>query len=104
MSILLEALESHPFEPELNPEGPYIKYLSCLADYAPDVPRDIKQDLKSPRNWNSLARRLSKADRRVNSFLATTQAIDIINGGVKANALPEHVEGELGPHRRWHFG
>jgi Gly-Xaa carboxypeptidase len=31
-------------------------------------------------------------DRVLRSLLGTTQAIDIISGGIKANALPEQVQ------------
>lgn len=77
----------------MDPRGPYIKYLSCLADHAPDVPKKIKQGVKNPKKWKKLAKELAAEDRIVNSFLATTTAIDLINGGVKVNALPEVVTG-----------
>ena len=93
MSLILAALESHPFKAELNPMGPFIKHLSCVADLAPLAPPELKKDLKNPKKWDKLARELAGGDRIMNSYLATTQAIDIINGGVKINALPEYVEG-----------
>jgi Gly-Xaa carboxypeptidase len=65
-----------------------------MADYAPKFPKHIARKVKHPRFWSRLAKDLAGADRRTNSFLATTQAIDLIKGGVKVNALPEVVEGE----------
>ena len=94
MSLILAHLEQNPFEPILDPRGPYIKYLSCLSDYAPDFPKKIRKAVQNPKKWKKLAKELAAADRKVNSFLATTQAIDLINGGVKVNALPEVVTGE----------
>lgn len=94
-SLLLAELEANPFEPELDPKGPYLKYLSCLSDYAPKFPKKIKKAVKDPRKWKKLAKELAAGDRKINSFLATTQAIDLISGGVKVNALPEVVTGEL---------
>jgi Gly-Xaa carboxypeptidase len=94
-SLILAELEANPFEPVLDPRGPYIKYLSCLADHAPDFPKKIKQGVRNPKKWKKLAKELAAGDRIVNSFLATTQAIDLINGGVKVNALPEVVTCEL---------
>ncbi|ORY33967.1 putative Gly-X carboxypeptidase [Naematelia encephala] len=90
-SLLLAELEAHPFEPVLDPAGPYLKFLSCLSDYA-DIPSKLKSDIHTPQKWSKLAKELATADRRVNSLLATSQAIDLINGGVKVNALPEVVD------------
>ena len=94
MSLSLAELEAHPFTPELDPHGPYLKYLSCLSDLAPDVPKSLKKQVKDPKKWPQLAKDLAASERVLNSYLATSQAIDLINGGVKVNALPEYVEGE----------
>jgi Gly-Xaa carboxypeptidase len=93
MSLLLAELEKNPFEPSFDPASPYLKYLNCMADHAPEFPKHVAKDLKRPKKWGKLAKQLAGADRQVNSFLATTQAIDLIQGGVKVNALPEVVEG-----------
>ncbi|KAK6910063.1 hypothetical protein I203_104092 [Kwoniella mangroviensis CBS 8507] len=92
ISLLLAELEAHPSKPTLSPQSPFLKSLNCLADYAPEFPKSIKHELKDPRQWDQLAQQLAKKDRVLNSFLATTQAIDLINGGVKVNALPEVVD------------
>ena len=95
MSLLLAELEANPFEPYLDPANPYLKYLSCLSEHAPGMPKSLRSAVKDPRKWPALARTLAASERRVNSFLATTQAIDLIKGGVKVNALPEVVQGEF---------
>ncbi|KAK8864420.1 hypothetical protein IAR55_001668 [Kwoniella newhampshirensis] len=92
MSLILAELEKNPFEPTLSPSSPYLKYLSCISEYAPRVPKSLKSQVKNPKKWKSLAKELAGSDRKLNSFLATTQAIDLISGGVKVNALPEYVE------------
>jgi len=98
MARLLDELESHPFKPTLDPAGPFLKLLNCLSDHAPDMPKSLKSRLKNPKGWNKLAQELSKtkvAGKLVyNAMMATTQAIDLVSGGVKVNALPEVVEGE----------
>lgn len=94
MSLILAELEKNPFEPTLVPSTPYFKYLSCMSEHAPEVPKSIKNQIKNPRKWKKLAHDLASSDRTLNSFLATTQAIDLISGGVKVNALPEYVEGK----------
>ncbi len=100
MSMLLAALEAHPYEPSLPPSNPYLKYLSCMSQHAPNVPKQLRSAIRDPGKWPDLAKTLAASDRRLNSFLATTQAIDLIKGGVKVNALPEVVTGmwkSLGP-------
>lgn len=89
--MLLAELEAHPYEPRLDPAAPYLKYLTCLADLAPSFPKKLKRDIKNPKKWDALAREMAHSDPKLNAFLATTQAIDLINGGVKVNALPEVV-------------
>lgn len=52
--------------------------------------KDLKQRLKDPREWDALADELGQ-DRIVRAFLGTTQAVDLISGGVKVNAIPEQA-------------
>jgi Gly-Xaa carboxypeptidase len=95
MAKIIAHLESHPFTPALDPASPYLKYLSCLGEYTANFPPALRKSIKNPKKWKQLAIELAGKDRQVNSFLATTQAVDLIQGGVKVNALPEVVEGEL---------
>ncbi|WVQ72429.1 hypothetical protein IAR50_001981 [Cryptococcus sp. DSM 104548] len=92
MALILAELEKNPFEPSLDPAAPYLKYLSCLTDFAPNVPKSLKAKVNNPKKWDKLAHELAAGDRVVNSFLSTTLAIDLIHGGVKVNALPEFVQ------------
>ncbi|WVQ80773.1 hypothetical protein IAT38_002878 [Cryptococcus sp. DSM 104549] len=92
ISLLLAELEKNPFTPSLSPKEPYLKYLSCMSEYAPEFPKSLKSKVKNPQKWDALAVELAESDRVLNSFLATTTAIDLISGGVKVNALPEYVE------------
>jgi Gly-Xaa carboxypeptidase len=64
-----------------------------MADHGPSFPKDLKKQVKNPKKWRKLATRLAAESRKLNSFLATTQAVDLIQGGVKVNALPEVVTG-----------
>jgi Gly-Xaa carboxypeptidase len=98
MSILLAELEANPYKPTLDPESPFLKYLSCISEHAPDVPKALRSAVKNPKKWPALAKDLASRDRRLNSFLATTQAIDLVRGGVKVNALPEVVTGTFWDH------
>ncbi|TXT13190.1 hypothetical protein VHUM_01591 [Vanrija humicola] len=91
ISKLITQIEEHPFKPELTEQSPYLKYLSCLSEHAPDIPKKLKKSVQNPKKWGKLAKKLAAEDLKVNAFLATTTAVDLINGGVKVNALPEVV-------------
>lgn len=91
MAKIISYLEDHPFLPTLDPRSPYLKYLNCMADHGPAFPRKLMKEVKNPRKWKKLANELASSDRKLNSFLSTTQAVDLIQGGVKVNALPEVV-------------
>lgn len=94
LAQLLVHLESHPFPTSLHPANPYLKYLNCLADYAPKLPHSLRKAIKSPRKWEKLAKELSK-DAKERALLGTTMAVDLISGGVKVNALPERAEATI---------
>lgn len=95
MSRLVTQLEDNPFPATLNANEPFMKYLSCLSTHAPLFPMDLKVMVSTPSQWGALASTLDGMDDRVvHAFLATTTAVDLFNGGIKINALPEVVNGE----------
>lgn len=54
--------------------------------------RRMRKHLRNPSKWNSVAKEIAETGTRAERFIIqTSQAIDIIGGGVKANALPEKV-------------
>ena len=66
--------------------------LQCIAEHAQLVPsnlrRTIKKSVYSDKALESLQPYILK-DNELYSLVSTTQAIDLIGGGVKSNALPE---------------
>lgn len=52
--------------------------------------------MENPKKWDGLAKTLARESAQNRAFLATTQAIDLIEGGVKVNALPEVATGMFG--------
>lgn len=55
----------------------------------------MRKDLLDSRRHNAALRRAERAllaDPETRSMLGTTQAVDIVRGGVKINALPETVK------------
>lgn len=91
-------LENHPQHPHLDRASPFYSLLLCQAEHAPDIPHALKQllkkSVKSDVALGLVLPLLLEHDegRLIRSVLSTTQAIDLIRGGVKINALPEHVE------------
>lgn len=94
LSKLLVEFEANPYPVILDRTTPVYETLQCLAEYAPELPKKnrrlIKKSLNSDKALSALAKELSK-DVAVKSLIVTTQAIDLIGGGVKANALPEQA-------------
>lgn len=61
-----------------------LSYLNCAADYG-DVPKALKQKVRNEKKWEQLGEELAQSDPILRSFLSTSQAIDLINGGVKVS-------------------
>ncbi|KAJ7512719.1 putative Gly-X carboxypeptidase [Mycena galericulata] len=90
LSELVTAIEKHPFTPELSAKNPFSAYAQCLAEYS-DIDPVLKKALSRERTWDKAAAILAVNDPADGARLATTQAVDIIYGGVKVNALPEQA-------------
>jgi Gly-Xaa carboxypeptidase len=73
---------------------PVYDTLQCIAEHAKSVPSHlrtvIKRSAHSKRALHALQAVVRK-DKVLRSLVGTTQAIDIIHGGVKSNALPEQA-------------
>ncbi|WRT68601.1 uncharacterized protein IL334_005579 [Kwoniella shivajii] len=112
ISLLIAEIEKHPHKPYLNPESPLVNLVACGADSAPNFPKSLKKAIY--RVEDSLASKNGKVDKKAlqevqdwwvtgsyedgtlmkgmgKAMVSTTQAVDIINGGLKVNALPESV-------------
>ena len=66
----------------------------CLAAHVPGLPhklrKALKKSVKSDKALNEAEEHLLQ-DKAFRALVGTTQAIDLINGGVKTNALPEQA-------------
>ncbi|KAG8678981.1 hypothetical protein FRC08_017330, partial [Ceratobasidium sp. 394] len=117
LASLLVEIESTPYEPELPRSSPIYSLFQCYAAHVPSLPpsfRDaIFESICPPSFSHRAQRKCDKALKQVEeqlfdaqsewnkgdetqartrrSLLRTTQAVDIITGGVKSNALPELV-------------
>ncbi|KDN44468.1 hypothetical protein RSAG8_05515, partial [Rhizoctonia solani AG-8 WAC10335] len=97
LSKIIVEFEDNPYPVTLHRSNPMYTLLQCEAAYAaPDalVPRfrkAIGRSLISDKALKFVTEVMSM-DHRWKAFVGTTQAVDIINGGVKANALPEQAK------------
>ncbi|OCF35501.1 hypothetical protein I316_02553 [Kwoniella heveanensis BCC8398] len=89
MSRLLVELENNPNVVRLTEGNPLLTYLECAAEYG-TMDQHFRAMIREEKCWPVLAQRLG-GDRNLQTFLKTTQAVNIVNGGIKYNALPELV-------------
>ncbi|KAI5952529.1 hypothetical protein KGF54_003396 [Candida jiufengensis] len=90
---LINEIESSPFEPILTKVNPLMNQLYCLAEHS-KIPQNLKTNiLKSQIDQKSNSKVVEYLSENLDTkyLITTSQAIDIIEGGVKSNALPEHV-------------
>lgn len=89
---LISKFENHPFKPAFELDNPIYEFLTCSAEHSKDIPPSLKRDIlkapKSQKNKEQLAKFLA-SEKSYRDLIRTTRAVDIINGGIKANALPE---------------
>ncbi|KAH9933262.1 carboxypeptidase S [Amylocystis lapponica] len=95
LAAIIQQVEANPYVPHLNRNATYYEQLQCRAEYDPALPKHlrklIKKSQKSDKAFQELEAELARTDRMFGPMAGTTQAVDIIHGGVKTNALPENV-------------
>ncbi|TRM63016.1 hypothetical protein BD626DRAFT_548355 [Schizophyllum amplum] len=91
LSLLIAALEAHPNPHTLHSSSLYLRYLTCLAQHAPDMPSDLRKRILDPAQWPALADSLAESDE-LRAHIGTTMAANVARAGAKTNALPEHSE------------
>ncbi|KAJ7797003.1 hypothetical protein B0H13DRAFT_1674651, partial [Mycena leptocephala] len=90
LSTLVAAVEAHPPAITLAPGNPFATFAMCLADYGTIDP-EVKKALAHERTWPAAAKMIAAWSPGDAARLSTTQAVDIVRGGVKVNALPEEA-------------
>ncbi|KAG2364099.1 hypothetical protein BDR07DRAFT_1482813 [Suillus spraguei] len=93
LADMLVNIERNPFEVHLERGSPTYKIARCLV-HTPDLPASLRRDIIYAEH-NELALRRAEQELFKNptfkNLVGTTQAIDLIHGGVKVNALPEQA-------------
>ncbi|KAI6041919.1 hypothetical protein EDC04DRAFT_1140559 [Pisolithus marmoratus] len=94
LAQMLVKLEANPFKARLAHNSPAYKSVQCLAAHAPDLPEHLRRDILESAHSDEALQAAENAlfsDLTFKSLVGTTQAIDIVQGGVKVNALPEQA-------------
>ncbi|EFX05662.1 carboxypeptidase [Grosmannia clavigera kw1407] len=104
LSELITRIEASQYRTRLDEQNPYYTQLQCGAAHAPDFPHKLKRLLAKRTSHKGsdhgscskkpdyLALEAAKQGPQIKYLLQTSQAVDIISGGVKVNALPERVK------------
>ncbi|KAH7033509.1 peptidase family M20/M25/M40 [Microdochium trichocladiopsis] len=97
MAELITQIEANPYESRLYKENPFLGLLQCGAEYSEEFPKKLRKLLPShaantcARKEDKLALEAAKLGDAFKYLFTTSQAPDIISGGVKSNALPERT-------------
>ncbi|CUM55506.1 unnamed protein product [Debaryomyces tyrocola] len=95
MSEIGYLIERDPFQPILTTENPILDYLQCAAVHSKKMPSLTKKTILRAgfdKLANSKVLKSLQANNITRYLVETSQALDIIQGGEKANALPEDVK------------
>ncbi|KAF9072250.1 carboxypeptidase S [Rhodocollybia butyracea] len=94
LSRLLVELEKNPYPVEMSTQSVFYSTLQCYASYGKTIPSDLRDTIVESAHSKKALKRLGDmifTDPANAALVGTTQAIDLIQGGVKANALPEQA-------------
>lgn len=94
LSKVISLIEDEEFESIISNANPVLSHLQCVAEHSQTIdPLLRKTILKAHLNKNANRELLDYLSRDLLTkyTVTTSQAVDIIYGGVKSNALPEHA-------------
>ncbi|KAI5480436.1 peptidase family M20/M25/M40 [Pseudohyphozyma bogoriensis] len=96
ISSIVTALEDAPFSPSLPANSPILSLLQCAATHG-ELSKSLKTSVlaasqpgkKGEKGRQKLAEQYAALGGEERYLVQTSQAVDVISGGVKVNALPE---------------
>ncbi|OAX43951.1 hypothetical protein K503DRAFT_795880, partial [Rhizopogon vinicolor AM-OR11-026] len=94
LAELLVQYEKHPFEVHLTRGSPTYKSAQCMAQHAPGVSPSLKKHLLLAEHCDKALRAAEQElfmNRAFMSLVGTTQAIDIVEGGVKQGKVLMYI-------------
>ena len=92
---MITQLENNPSQVEFDIENPLYGFLTCAAEYSSQLPMTLKKlvlDASNNKTAETLLAQILYSTELSTNYVKTTQAVDIFNGGVKLNAIPETAE------------
>jgi Gly-Xaa carboxypeptidase len=96
LARLFVEYEANPIEPHFERGTPVYSTVQCVGEHAKNFPPHLRALVKASVRSDRALRKLEAVlirDPLYIALIGTTQAIDIVQGGVKANALPEEAWG-----------
>lgn len=93
LAVRLESQETR-FKPTLSTRNPVFGFLQCVAANSKELEdsyRDAILQAGTSKSANQRVVHALSATRNTKYMIVTSQALDIVNGGLKVNALPEKV-------------
>lgn len=94
LSKLVSLIEDQEFAPIITNSNPVLNQLQCVAEHSKEIDpeyRDIILKAHLDKHANTRLLDIFTQELSQKYLVTTSQAVDIIQGGVKLNALPEHV-------------
>lgn len=96
ISSLVKKIESEKFPLWFTEKNPVSQWHQCAAQYSLEMDNSLRYDFLNAMNDEGSNARvieylLQTGGRSMEYLLRTSQAVDIIHGGFKSNALPETV-------------
>ncbi|KAG1869487.1 hypothetical protein F4604DRAFT_1773517 [Suillus subluteus] len=95
LSRFITVVEDNSHQASLSRTGTPFATTQCLAAYNPVYPEDLRKlarkAVADDTALKVLQERLLASDPLYKAMLGTTQAVDLVEGGVKVNALPERA-------------
>lgn len=90
LSTIITTLESSPYSPSLSLSSPIYSLLQCAAKYG-DLPHSLKEAVydgtkegkKGRKAREEVAEKFAEIGRGQRYLVSTSQAVDVIGGGVK---------------------
>lgn len=95
LSRLIVQIEDNPFSSVLTNANPVLNQLQCVAEYSSTIDDKLRSDiLRANLDPNAQKRLVAYLDENLDTrfLIKTSQAVDMVLGGAKANALPEHAQ------------
>ncbi|EIM86689.1 carboxypeptidase S [Stereum hirsutum FP-91666 SS1] len=94
LAQMLVDIEANPPEPHIERDTPMYSYIQCLAEHGTSVPRALRKAIKTSVYSDKALKKVEDellTTKQFRALVGTTQAEDLISGGVKTNALPEQA-------------